>query len=257
MPLLYPLKAGWVGAESPWKLEAENLLPSQLANALLQGELDAAFIPPLTLTQQGAKLASLGGWGLASEGATETALLLAPQRLDLMHEGEVAIEAEASGSTAEHLLKMLLKPYYAITLTFRTPADPQFERTEARLMYADKAAALANRLKDGWVAEDLGVAGYVMSGLPTVWEMLAAPRDLEARKPGASEAIQVALKASQRAAQEQQATIMEEASRRLGLEAARVKELFARQRYTLGDKEQKGLAHFFTLAAQAGMVDRR
>jgi len=124
-------------------------------------------------------------------------------------------------------------------------------------MYADKAAALANRLKDGWVAEDLGVAGYVMSGLPTVWEMLAAPRDLEARKPGASEAIQVALKASQRAAQEQQATIMEEASRRLGLEAARVNELFARQRYTLGDKEQKGLAHFFTLAALAGMVDRR
>lgn len=253
LPLLFPLKAGWVGAGAPWKLEVMDLPPSELVRALLQGELDAAFIPPLTLTQRGDELALLGGWGLASEGVTETALLLAPQRLDLMHEGELAVEAEAIGSTAEHLLRMLLKPYYDIALTFRMPDNPQFSQTAARLMYGDRAAAIAAKRQEGWVAEDLGVASYVMSGQPTVWEMLAARRDLEGHKPGAGAAIQAALKASQRAAQEQQATIVDEASRRLGLETRRVKELFARQRYTLGEKEQKGLAHYFTLAAQAGM----
>lgn len=253
MPLLYPLKAGWVGASSPWKLEVVNLVPSALVSELISGELDAALIPPLVLTQRGDRLASLGGWGLASEGASETALLLAPQRLDLMDEGHVSLSEEAQGSTAAYLLRVLLKPYYDITLSLHAPGDSAYDDKGARLLYSDDASHQANSRPEGWVAEDMGVAGYVMSGLPTVWEMLAAPRNLEARKPGAGEAIQEALKLSQRAAQEQQATILEEATRRLGLERSRVKELFARQSYTLGEKEQKGLAHFFTLASRAGL----
>jgi chorismate dehydratase len=256
MPLLYPLKAGWVGAESPWKLEVVNMTPTALVSALLDGELDAAFIAPFALTQRGDRLASLGGWGLASEGASETTLLLAPQRLDLMDEGHLALSEEAQASTAAHLLRVLLKPYYDITLSLHAPGDSAYDLKGARLLYSDDAPRQAKAMPEGWVAEDMGVAGYVMSGLPTVWEMLVAPRDLEARKPGASEAIQATLKASQRAAQEQQATILEEATQRLGLDQPRVKELFARQRYTLGEKEQKGLAHFFTLASKAGLAAR-
>lgn len=256
MPLLYPLKAGWVGAESPWKLEVVNMTPSALLKALVGGELDAALIPPFALTQRGDTLAALGGWGLASEGITETALLLAPQRLDLMDGGHVAISEEAQGSTADYLLRILLKPYYDITLSLHAHGDSSYDLTGARLLYQDDATKQAATKPDGWVAEDLGVAGYVMSGLPMVWEMLAAPRDLQARKPGAGDAIQAALRASQRAAQEQQSTILEEAASRLNLDRARVKELFARQSYTLGEKEQKGLAHFFTLASKSGLVAR-
>ena len=256
MPLLYPLKAGWVGAVSPWKLEVVNMFPSRLLEMLIEGEVDAALVPPLALTQRGDRLASLGGWGLSSEGATETALLLAPQRLDLIHEGHASISEEAHGSTAAYLLRALLKPYYDITLSLHAPGDSAYDAKGARLLYSDEAAGQASSKPEGWVAEDLGVAGYVMAGLPTVWEVLAVPRDLEARKPGAGDAIQGALKLSQRAAQEQQATIVEEAMSRLGLERARVKELFARQSYTLGEKEQKGLAHFFTLASKAGLAAR-
>ena len=256
MPLLYPLKAGWVGAESPWKLEVVNMPPAALVRALVDGELDAAFIPPFTLTQRGDRLAALGGWGLASEGVTETVLLLAPQRLDGMDGEHVAISEEAHGSTADYLLRVLLKPYYDITLALHAPGDSTYDLSGARLLYSDNAVKEAGSKAEGWVAEDLGVAGYVLSGLPTVWEMLASPRDLEKRKPGASDAIQAALKASQRAAQEQQTTILEEAATRLNLDRARVKELFARQTYTLGEKEQKGLAHFFTLASKTGLIAR-
>lgn len=256
MPLLYPLKAGWVGAESPWKLEVVNMVPSALVNGLLGGDLDAAFIAPFALTQRGDQLASLGGWGLASEGTSETALLLAPRRLDLMDEGHVAVSEEAQASTAAHLLRVLLKPYYDITLSLHAPGDSAYDAKGARLLYGNNAPRQAKAVPEGWVAEDMGVAGYVMSGLPTVWEMLVAPRKLEERKPGAGEAIQAALKASQRTAQEQQTTILEEAVGRLGLDRHRVKELFARQRYTLGEKEQKGLAHFFTLASKAGLAAR-
>ena len=256
MPLLYPLKAGWIGAESPWKLEVANMTPSALVRGLVGGELDAALIPPFALTQRGDRLAALGGWGLASEGITETAILLSPQRLDLMDGGHIAIAEEAHGSTVDYLLRMLLKPYYDITLSLHAPGDSAYDPTGARLLYGDNAAKQSALKLDGWVAEDLGVAGYVMSGLPVVWEMLTAPRDLQARKPGASDAIQAALRASQRAAQEQGSTILEAAANRLDLDRARVKELFARQSYTLGEKEQKGLAHFFTLASKSGLVAR-
>src|SRR5437763_16482685 len=88
MPLLYPIKAGWVAPQSPWSLEIANAHPTTLLDEVLGGELDAVFLPPAALTRYGdasghghgdPPLHSPGGWGLASEGRSETAILLAPQ----------------------------------------------------------------------------------------------------------------------------------------------------------------------------------
>src|SRR3954447_16855714 len=241
-PLLYPIEAGWAAPQADWKVETVRALPGALAGMVLDGSLDAAFLPPQALTQHGDRLRSLGGWGLGAEGKSETALLLAPQRLDLLDGGEVSISPEAQGSTAEYILRVLLAPYYGINVTLRAPEDPEYNPKGARLLYSDEAAKQAGTLPKGWVAEDLGVAWFVLTGLPTVWEILAASRDLEERKPGAAEQVQGILRSSQRAAQEQQATVVEASARRLGLEEARVRELFTRQRYVLGQEEQKGLA---------------
>ncbi|HVF98776.1 MAG TPA: MqnA/MqnD/SBP family protein, partial [Chloroflexia bacterium] len=136
-------------------------------------------------------------------------------------------------------------------------ADAAYDPMAARLMYGDDAAKEAARRPTAeWVAEDMGVAWYVQSGLPMVWEMLATPRDLEQHKPGACVALQEALKRSQRCAQEQQASILGEAAARLGMKPDDVKQLFARQRYTLGPQEQKGLASFLDLATRAGVLTR-
>lgn len=257
LPLLYPLKAGWVAPDSPWKLEVVHDTPAALLAALLRRELDAAFVPPAGVMQNGAALAPLGGWGLASEGITATILLIAPQRLDLIDGGDLAITPPAEGSSAEYLIRTLLKPYYDITLNLRSQADSGYDTQGARLMYGDDAAKqAAKRPSPEWVAEDMGVAWYVQSGLPMVWEMLATPRDLEQRKSGASAALQKALQRSQRSAQEQQVTILEEATSRLGMQRDGVKQLLARQRYTLGQQEQKGLAAFLDLATRAGVIAR-
>lgn len=257
LPLLYPLKAGWVAPDSPWKLEVVHDTPAALLAALLRGDLDAAFVPPAGVIQNSKALAPLGGWGLASEGITATILLIAPQRLDLIDGGDLAITPPAEGSSADYLVRTLLKPYYDITLNLRTQADAEYDTKGTRLMYGDDAAKQsAKRPTPEWVAEDMGVAWYVQSGLPMVWEMLATPRDLEQRKPGAGAALQEALKRSQRSAQEQQATILEEAASRLGMERDPVKQLLARQRYSLGQQEQKGLAAFLDLATRAGVIAR-
>jgi predicted solute-binding protein len=254
LPLLYPIEAGWVSLESPWRVEAENAPPGALLERLLAGELDAALVAPGALAQHGSRLSPLGGWGLAVEGRAETAVLLAPKRLDMMDKGEVSIAPEAVGSTAEHLIRMLVEPYYGIELTLRMPDDTAHNMKGPRLLYGDDAAQQAAGRPKEWVAEDLGVAGYVFTGLPLVWEILAVERGLEERKAGASEQLQDLLRLSQRSAREQQATVLEVATQRLGLPQAQVKELFNRQRYTLGDPEQKGLARFLDLATRAKVL---
>jgi len=227
-----------------------NAPPGELSAALLGGDLDAAFVPPLTLSQNGSRLEALGGWGVSSEGPSDLALLLAPQRLDLMDGGDLSIHSEAFGSTAEHLLRLFLKPYYDITLTLHAPTDPAYDPKGMRLLFGDVAAREAAKRPESWVAEDMGVAWYVLSGLPTVWEILAAPRDLEARKPGSRVALQSALERSRRSAQEQNAAILQLATDRLSAKPDRAKEILARRRYTLSEREQKALARFFTLAGR-------
>ncbi len=254
LPLLYPIEAGWVAPESPWKVEIINAAPGALLVEMLNGSLDAAFLPPGAVAQHGGQFGALGGWGLACEGRTETALLLAPQRLDLMHEGNIGISPEARGSTAEHLLRMLRTPYYSIDVQIHLPDDPAYEPNGAHLLYSDEAAKEAAGKANSWVAEDMGVAWYVFTGLPTVWEILVAQRDLEERNPGANEQLQTLLRLSQRTAREQEATILQVGSERLGLKQPAVKELFNRQRYSLGEIEQKGLARFLDQASRARVL---
>jgi predicted solute-binding protein len=250
LPLLYPLQAGWAAPDSPWKLEVVNASPGDLGGSLLEGDLDAAFVPPLTLSQNGSRLEALGGWGVSSEGPSELALLLAPQRLDLMDGADLSVHADASGSTAEHLLRLLLKPYYDIALNLHAAGDSAFDPKGMRLLLGDNAPREASSRAERWVAEDMGVAWFVLSGLPTVWEILATPRDLEARKPGARPALQAAIERSRRSAQEQSAAIVQLVGDRLALPRDRAKEFLARRRYTLSDREQKALAHFFTLVGR-------
>lgn len=251
LPLLYPLKVGWVGPESPWKLEVVNDTPGAVLEGLLAGRLEAGFVTASAAQLYGRKIAPLGGWGLAAEGTSETALLLAPNRIDLIDGGDVAVMPEAHGSAAEHLLRTLLAPYYGVTLNLRAQDDAEYDPKGARLMYSDLAAREAQSNPKGWVAEDLGLAWWVFTGLPMVWELLCVRRDLEANKPGAPEVLQGLMRLSQRTAAEQQASIVEEAITRLGLNKVRIEELFARQSYTLGQQEQKGLARFLDMAARA------
>jgi predicted solute-binding protein len=254
LPLLYPLEAGWVAPESPWRVEVVNAPSGELLARTLEGELDAAFLAPGAVAGHGGQLAALGGWGLACEGRVETAIVLAPQRLDLIHEGHVSIAPEAVGSTAEHTFRTLLAPYYGISLSLHLPDDPAYDPGGARLLYGDDAAREVARKPSGWVAEDLGVSWFVFTGLPAVWEVFAAPRDLEARKPGAGQQLQELLRLSQRTAREQEATVTQVAADRLGLEPPAVKDLFSRQRFTLGDAEQKGLARFLDQASRARVI---
>jgi predicted solute-binding protein len=252
LPLLYPLAAGWTQPESPWTVEMVPLSPAAALDALLAGDVDAAFVSPVAAQVHGSAIAPLGGWGLATHGAAETTLLVAPRRLDHMDGQAVAVTPGAAGSVVETVLKTLLAPYYGISLELRREGDEGYAPAGARLVYGDEPDA--RKLGGEWVAEDLGLAWWVLTGLPMVWDLLCSRRDLEGAKPGAGQVVSALLKKSQRTANDHASTVQDEASSRLDLPAARIKELFARQRYTLLQDEQRGLAHFLDQAGRARAI---
>jgi predicted solute-binding protein len=100
----------------------------------------------------------------------------------------------------------------------------------------------------------MGLAWFVLTGFPAVWDMLAVPRDLDSRKPGATAQLQEIMRLSRRTAQEQQSAIIDEAASRLKIDKTRTKDLLNRQRYALGEAEQKGLARFLDLATRARLL---
>jgi predicted solute-binding protein len=249
--LLYALEAGWVGVESPWKIELVDGRHGELEERLLEGELDAAFIPATGAQKRGKKITPLGGWGLPRAGVTETALLIAPRRIDLIDGEEVAISPGEEGTAADQLLRALITPYYGISLKLVNEGEEGYEKATSRLVFGDGAVRDGESVKaQEKVAEDIGLAWWVLTGLPMVWEVLCAPRSLEDGKQGASAALQNALKMSQRAASEQASTVVEAAAGSVGLSVGRVKELFARQTYALGANEQKGLAQFLDMVGR-------
>ncbi|HST04506.1 MAG TPA: MqnA/MqnD/SBP family protein [Chloroflexia bacterium] len=254
-PLLYPLEAGWVAPSSPWTLEIEHATPVDLLDSLLADNLDAAFVTPASAQQNGKKIAPLGGCGLAVAGAAETALFLSPKRIDFINGGDVAITPAANGSTADHLLRTLVTPYYGIKLNLHPPDSEGYDVSGPRLLFGNDAARKgAEAASAGWAVEDISLAWWIMTGLPMVWELLCYKRDLDARKPGATAALQSLMKQSQRAASEQASTVLDAAAGTLGLPPERVKALFGRQTYTLGTNEQKGLAMFLDMAGRAKVV---
>jgi predicted solute-binding protein len=254
LPLTYPLVAGWAALDAPWTLEPVSGFTSRLVELLAEGELDAAFVPPAVIARGEAGLSALGGWGFACEGRVETAVLLAPNRLDQIEDGEIVLLPESAGSSAEHLLRVLMKPYYDVGLRLATPDESRAGNDAGRLVFSDSGPREASARSEPWVAEDLGVAWYVFTGAPMVWELLASSRGLEERKPGASAAIQSALERSRAVARQQDATIVALAQDRTGLPREAIKALCERQRYTLSGPEQKGLAKFLDMAARAGVL---
>jgi predicted solute-binding protein len=254
-PLVYAMEAGWTAPPSPWALEIVHEGQGKLLEGLLDGEVDAAFVTPADAQQEGKKITPLGGWGLAVAGRAETALFLSPKRIDLIDGGDVAVMPEAEGSTAEYLLRTLITPYYGIKLGVHREGEEGFDAEGARLVFGDGAPGRGmEAAKAGWAVDDISLAWWVMTGLPMVWEVLCYRRDLVSRKPGAVEAIQSLMKASQRAGAEQASSVVDVAAGRLGLAEGAVKELFGRQSYVLGSNEQKGLARFLDMAGRGDVI---
>jgi predicted solute-binding protein len=282
LPLIHPLRAGWV-YPTGLQLELVPLAPPALEQALGQGDLDGGLVGPLTYTRLRGGLEAMPGIGLASTGPNSLAVLQSRTRPDQLDGQTVAVTPSAQDTTAAALLQVLADPFFGVNLapapesTIAPGGDPPPPRllsgdaaVQARLpwllyeaRFSPRALAAEERAlakgrplpaptnpapapdpQTAGYAEDLGAAWWVFSGTPMVWA-LGVLRGEWLQQPEAVVAVVRAFQQSRVAAREQAATVLAAAAVQAQVPESAVQALFDRQTVEIGAAEQGGLAAFY------------
>ena len=224
-----------------YRLEAEVEevvgVPTELARALLAGEVDVAPIPSIEWARNAERLKLLPGLCVSSEGAVDSIQLIS--QLPLEQVRSVAVTPESATSVA--LTRILLPEAEQV---------PLGKEADAKLLIGDEA--LRSAFEDPTPHHDLGRMWTERTGLPmvfAVWACSDPPPD------GIAE-LEDALVDSVRQARAEPELLAREASERYGYPAGFLARYFEKLRYRFGPRERAGLFTFMELARDAGELER-
>jgi chorismate dehydratase len=224
-----------------YRLEAEVEevvgVPTELARALLAGEVDVAPIPSIEYARHANSLRVLPRLCVSSEGAVDSIQLVSPVPLDEIR--RVAVTPESATSVV--LARVLLPDAAQV---------PLGEEADATLWIGD--AALQSAFEDPTPHHDLGRLWTERTGLPMVFAVWAC---VDPSPEGLGE-LEEALVASVRLARAEPERLAREASERYGYPAGFLARYFEKLRYRFGPRERAGLYTFLELARDAGELDR-
>jgi chorismate dehydratase len=211
-------------------------VPTELNQALLDGDVDVAPISSIEYARNADRLRLLPRLCVSSEGAVDSIQLVSRKPLERVR--TVAVTPESATSVA--LTKVLLPEADHV---------PLGEKADAKLLIGD--AALKSAFEDPTPHHDLGRLWRDRTGLPMVFAVWAA------REPVADGMVELeeALTASLRAARAEPETLAYEASERYGYPAGFLARYFEKLRYRFGPRERAGLYTFLELAHDHGLLD--
>jgi chorismate dehydratase len=213
-------------------------VPTALNRMLIDGELDVANVSSIVYAQHADELVLLPSLCISSDGAVDSVQLVTDLPLPAIQ--TIAVTSESAASVA---LVRILFPEARIV--------PEGEPADARLLIGDRA--LRSALDDAAPHHDLGALWRERTGLPMVFAVWAARRDVD---PERLAALDHALADALADASEHAALIARAASERYGFPAGFIARYFEKLRYRFGERERAGLAHYYALAAGTGLVDR-
>jgi chorismate dehydratase len=212
-------------------------VPTDLARALLAGEVDVAPIPSIEYARHADSLRVLPRLCVSSEGAVDSIQLVSPVPLEEIR--RVAVTPESATSVV--LARILLPDAAQVALG---------EEADAKLLIGD--AALQSAFEDPTPHHDLGRLWTERTGLPMVFAVWACPDP----SPAGLTELEDALVASLRLARAEPERLAREASERYGYPAGFLARYFEKLRYRFGPRERAGLYTFLELARDAGELER-
>jgi chorismate dehydratase len=212
-------------------------VPTELARALLAGEVDVAPIPSIEWARHADSLRLLPRLCVSSEGAVDSIQLVSP--VPLAEIRRVAVTPESATSAV--LARVLLPG---------TEQVPLGDDADARLLIGD--AALRSAFEDPTPHYDLGRLWLERTGLPMVFAVWACADP----PPDGLVDLEDALVDSVRTARAEPEALAHEASDRYGYPAGFLARYFEKLRYRFGPRERAGLFSFLELARDAGELGR-
>jgi chorismate dehydratase len=226
-PVFYELRAN---------LEEVTGVPTELNQALLDGDVDIAPISSIEWARHADRFAMLRRVCVSSEGAVGSIQLIAPGRL-----AEVRTVAVTPESATSVVLTKVLLP--------RAEHVPLGEEADATMLIGD--AALRSSFENPAPHYDLGRLWLERTGLPMVFAVWAFD---EPGPEGLGE-LEDALVASVKRARREPERLARAASDQYGYPAGWIARYFEQLRYSFGPRERSGLVRFLELARDVGELD--
>ena len=222
---------------APGAFEEVRAVPTRLNAMLADGELDVANVSSIAYALDPDAYVLLPSVCISSDGAVESVNLVTDVPLPAVR--SIAATSQSAASVA---LVRILFPGAELR---GEDAD-----ADARLLIGDEA--LSSALEDATPHHDLGVLWRERTGLPMVFAVWAARREVADE---ALVALDRALAEAVADASEHAALVANAAAERYGFPAGYLARYFEKLRYRFGERERDGLRRYFELAAEAGIID--
>jgi chorismate dehydratase len=233
--------------------DVEYTLPSLCAQALRAGQADIGIIPVIT-TAEIAGLVVLPDVAIAARNKVRSILLVSRRRMEEIR----TVAVDTSSRTSVGLTQVLLTKFFGGRRELRPMAPalgPMLEECDAGLLIGDPAMMVKT---DGLYAYDLAEVWREKTGLPFVFAVWAVRKAALVEMRAGLELGGIFRRSRDHGLRpENVAAIAREWAARMGLaEFEIVRYLQENIHYRLDAECRNGLARYFELAAECGVIER-
>jgi chorismate dehydratase len=233
--------------------EVAYTLPSQCARALREGSADIGIIPVIT-TAEIPGLVVLPDVAIAALDKVRSIQLVSKRPIEEIR----TVAVDTSSRTSVGLVQVLLTKFFGgrRELTPMAPAlGTMLESCDAGLLIGDPAMVVKS---DGLYAYDLAEIWRAKTGLPFVFAVWAVRRAALAEMRAGVELAEIFRRSRDHGLQpENVAATAREWSPRMGLDEAEIASYLRENiHYVLDAECRKGLALYFKLAAECGVIEQ-
>ena len=193
LPINLPIELGEV------KINANiiNAVPSELNKKILNGEIDIAPISSYTYLTNKDKLIPIADLCIASNGSADSVLLFSQFPVEELDGANIALSP--ASATSNKLLEIIFKEFYKLNNTFEiiTPSLPLSNSSfAAALLIGDHALLEFAKMPRNIFIYDLGSLWKKYTGLPMVFGIWVARKEILERYPNEVEVISNQLRKS-------------------------------------------------------------
>ena len=246
----FPVHARLLAEGAPEGVEIVAGVPSELNARLASGEIDVGPCSSIEYARHAGEYVLLPELSISSDGPVGSILLESALPLASLGGREVAVASASATSVV--LLRALLELRLGIEPVLRSwdqgaDPDPVAEGAAAALRIGD--SALKRRVPEGRHVLDLGDAWRAWTGLPFVFAVWQTTRPVDD-----AESIRChgRLLESRAWFHAHEAELARSQAATFGVPADRLSAYWRSLRYTLGERERRGLERFHALAVQLG-----